>query len=124
MSKTQKDFEREDEQAKLMHVLSLPEVGKGGICLTHCGDELCSHGCLQQRAYNFRPQIMQAIKICRAEDWYKYPLYVPFENEDLVCSFAGRCKDPVCQVAGCLQKPAWEYRHLIRIALREKKINE
>jgi len=123
-TKTQEDFEKEDEQRKLMHILSLPEADKNGICKVQCGDELCSHGCLQQKAGQFRPQIMQGIKICRERDWYKYPLYVDvFDNQvKRPCpeNPLMHCSDPVCNVSGCLGKPAYNFRHLIRIALREK----
>ena len=123
-TKKQEELEKEDEQAKLLHVLRLPPQTKFGICASPCEDPVCSIGCLQQRGTQFRPQIMQGIRICRERNWYKYPLYLTaFENQSkMPCpeSPLEYCNDPVCNVSGCLKKPALNFRHLIRIALTEQ----
>jgi hypothetical protein len=128
-NKTREEQEKLEEQELLMHILRMGPADGNGICVNKCSDELCNAGCTRQRAKCFRPQIMQAIKYLRNNmiDWDKYPLYAdaalnPIRKCELYPN--SDCLDPVCGVAGCLEKPAFYYRNLIAIALREEEIKK
>jgi hypothetical protein len=123
--KTEKEWEDEAEQLKLMHILKLGGTDKHGICLAKCDDEACNVGCLQQQAKIFRPQIMQGVRIYRERNWHKYPLYAESAFQTgKPCTREGMhivCKETVCGVVGCMERPAWQFRDLILLALREEK---
>ena len=118
---------KEDEQQKLIHILTMPDKDSLGICTQACGDTVCSIGCLSQPAKIFRPQIMQGIRLCRERNWYKedYPLYgMAARKMNCTEKPLQYCVDPVCMVSGCLERPAFHYRHLIQIAIQEEIINK
>lgn len=124
--------EKEEEDWKLMHVLMMPEADKTGFCKTKCTDIVCDHGCLRQNAKVFRPSIMHGIKIAREQGSNKYPLYVTVASDynhhcpggelGTIGSNQMICRDPVCQVSGCLNKPAFHFRRLIKLAMEEELI--
>ena len=125
--KTLEELEDEEEQMKLLHILSMPEKSKNDICIRKCPDKLCNAGCLQQKAKQFRPQIMRGVKRHRELhlDSDKYPLYAgaAFEshrpcqggNLGVIGSHDKICSDPVCGVTGCLDAAAWQFRYLIEL---------
>ena len=128
-NKTREEQESLEEQELLMHILPMGPADANGICQKFCGDEMCNTGCLRQRAKVFRPQIMRGIKYLRNNmmDWDKYPLYVDAAlKSPRKCEMypKSECLDPVCGVTGCLEKPAFHYRKLIAIAIREENIKK
>ena len=75
-----------------------------------------------------RGSIMRGIKLSREEGSNDYPYMVidplhkhkECKDGSVVIGRHGStdvrqlCSDPVCKVAGCLSKPAWHYRELIK----------
>jgi hypothetical protein len=120
---TEEEWEEEQEKEGLFHILGLGPKDKNDICLEKCHDKACNVGCLQQPAYQFRPQIMQGIKAYRKQHWHRYPLYtdaVLGRETKWNCQSTSSCHDPVCKVAGCLHQPAWKFRGLIALAHKYK----
>lgn len=115
---------KEDKQWEIMHVLRDGNTGK--CCSEKCGDPICDYGCLNLPAQNnFRAHIMHAIQSERDNGSNRFPLNVgAYLDPNQVCpggtmgqigSNKKICRDPVCRVTGCLYKPAWHYRELIKL---------
>ena len=112
---------KEDEQWELMHVL------KGihrtpGVCSTRCADPVCQAGCLRQLAKtNFRADIMHGVTIARNSGDPRFPFVVP-ANYKGDCVGPYTCYDATCQVVGCMEKPGYHFRDLIKLAHDNKII--
>jgi len=124
----------ETEEWQLMHVL------KGHVkschCAGRCGDPVCQAGCLQQSAKVFRGDIMHGIQISRDNGESTYPISAASMSGSLECTgqcakdnvIASHrtpaqthiCADAVCHISGCMDVPAWKFRDLIQMAVREE----
>ena len=109
---------KEEEEWKLMHVLSMGPRHRHGLCVERCADNVCDDGCLNQKAKHFRPAIMMGIKELREQGDDRFPFSAAHANNLLKTCPATRatCSDAVCQVAGCLNIPAFHYRNIIKAA--------
>lgn len=127
--------EKEEEEWQIMHVLLMGPRHKNGLCVKRCADNVCDNGCLNQKARHFRPAIMAGIKALREQGDTKFPLTAAAAvGEYMECPMgtpvahrgqglrpdSSLCSDPVCMVAGCLSKPAFQYRRIIKAAQQEK----
>ena len=123
--------EKEEEQWQTMHVLLMGPRHRNGLCVERCADNVCDAGCLNQKARHFRPAIMTGIKTLREQGDTRFPLTAAAAvGEYMECPTGtpitprGRglrpdsslCSDPVCMVAGCLNKMAFQYREIIKAA--------
>lgn len=128
MSKTEKEYEDEQEKLILIHALRMGQRDWFGICNTSCGDKVCNAGCLGQKAELFRPQIIQAVKLWRDKNWDRYSCFSIYADKKVkrTCSKQNTCRfnDPICDVVGCMNIPAYNYRALIALALKECEIEE
>ena len=111
--------QEEVEQWRVMHIL------RGHVkpehCRNQCTDDLCLRGCLNQRAALFRPEIMHGVEILRKRHDTRFPVMVPkirMRGEDSCNGLA--CYDTVCQVVGCMNAPAYNFRELIKVAREEE----
>lgn len=115
--------EQEGDHWQIMHVLRGNHL-KPGLCSAPCEDPICQYGCLRQSAKtNFRAAIMHGVEVLRKQSDPRFPLMIPDTNikrED--CRGFITCRDPVCQVVGCMDIPAYNFRELIKIANDNKII--
>jgi hypothetical protein len=122
-----------DEHWLTMHILSMSGRSTIGLCKERCVDPCCDYGCLQQSAKQFRPQIMHGIKYLREQGSDRFPLTAEVVYSDAHKCKGGDlgkvgtrdtyCKDPVCRVSGCLNRPAFQFRELIKIAAEQEIMN-
>lgn len=122
--------QEELEQWRLIHILH--GNVKPEHCWHQCHDDFCSRGCLNQKANVFRPEIMHGVEILRRHSDPRFPLIAgtafnsrrgcPDGNLGKIGSTDKLCNDPVCAVTGCLEKPAYNFRELIKVARDEELI--
>jgi len=116
---------REQEQWELIHQLT---NGTTGACSKKCNDPICGIGCLNQTANKFRFYIMHGVSYTRKRDKKSFPInthgvingepvYVPPPGTE--CK-KGICKDTVCNVVGCMKKPAYYFRDIIITSLEHR----
>ncbi len=111
--------QEELEQWRLIHILH--GSAKPEHCWHRCHDDLCIRGCLNQKASFFRPEIMHGVEILRKQSDPRFPVMVPkirMSGED--SCITSYCHDPVCQVVGCMEAPAYNFRELIKVAREEE----
>ncbi len=115
--------EKEIEQWQLMHALRGDHT-KPGHCELKCGDPTCNTGCLRQEAAMlFRSDIMHGVEIARKNGSPLYPLTVPAASKkDCLRRPLSHCHDPVCQIVGCMERSAYNFRDLIKMAQENKLI--
>lgn len=104
-----------------MHILR-GNHRKPGLCIVKCKDPICDYGCLRQLAkLAFRADIMHGVEIARNNGDPRFPFIVP-ANSIEHCIDGYLCKDSTCQVVGCMSKPGYIFRNLIKMAHNNKII--
>lgn len=122
----------EEDQWEIMHVLK-GATDKISQCSEKCGDPVCEYGCLRRDAQqHYRADIMHAIATLRETGSNEFPLNVgaymepnhrcTVGNLGIIGSNDKICRDPVCRVTGCLNRPAWRFRKLIKLEQDNKII--
>lgn len=119
-----KEHVEELERWQLIHALK----GHGLInychCAELCADPGCSTGCLNQDAqHTFRAEIMSGVKIIRNSGSNRFPITPIRGSRTCMNHPPAGCHDSLCQVVGCLRKPAFHFRDLIRLAQKEAIFN-
>ena len=90
-------------------------------CNKQCSDPLCDYGCLGQSATTKRSEIMEGITVHRNQGGTGFPITLHTAEESKIkCAVGYLCKDPVCKVSGCMRRPAWRFREVIKLAYQER----
>jgi len=115
-----KDHTEELERWQIVHALK----GHGLInychCAELCADPGCETGCLNQDAqHTFRHEIMRGVKIVRNSGSDRFPPTVIVTGRKCTDHPKSSCSDSLCQIVGCLRKPAFNFRDLIRLAQKD-----
>ena len=108
------------ERWRLIHALKGHGFLEAKHCEEQCDDPQCISGCLNQHAYLFRAAIVQGITLARATNDPRYPPAIIQTSRICTDHAPQYCHDTLCQVSGCLNRPAYLYRDIIKLASDEQ----